>query len=221
MPRAVRVTLAVVLVVLLIGGPLGYSYFRHQQVRNLRVVRDGVLLRSGQLSRSGLERVLHDYGVKTVITLRDAYYADEAPPDADEEEFCKKENINYYRISPRKWWSPDGSVPAEEGVRTFWEVMDNPANFPVLIHCLAGIHRTGAFCAIYRMEYEGWTNEQAIGEMRALGYKDVEDEWDLLGYLEHYKPRSRRSKEEMTSPAPGERPVEGRPTARKHRPHNW
>ena len=68
--------------------------------------------------------------------------------------------------------------------------MDNPDNYPVLIHCFAGIHRTGAFCAIYRMEYEGWTNAEAIEELRACGYSNLDDEWDILGYLEQYR-RSR------------------------------
>ena len=69
--------------------------------------------------------------------------------------------------------------------------MDNPENFPVLIHCFAGIHRTGAFCAIYRMEYEHWTNERAIVEVKANGYNTLEDDWDILTYLERYRPRWR------------------------------
>jgi len=60
-----------------------------------------------------------------------------------------------------------------------------------LVHCFAGIHRTGAFCAIYRMEYEGWTNAGAIAEMKACGYNTLEDEWDVLGYIEKYQPRKK------------------------------
>jgi tyrosine-protein phosphatase SIW14 len=70
--------------------------------------------------------------------------------------------------------------------------MDNPDNYPVLVHCFGGIHRTGAYCAIYRMEYEHWSNAQAIAELRAGGYKDLDDEWDLLGYLEQYRPRGQQ-----------------------------
>src|SRR5260370_40138138 len=136
---------------------------------------------------------VHDYGIKPVITLRDSYYAKDLPPDLAEEEYCRAEEINYCRISPRTWWAPGGRLPAaEEGVGQFREIMDDPKNYPVLIHCFAGIHRTGAFCAIYRMEYEQWTNAQAIAEMRACGYKDLEDEWDLLVYLEQYQPHACR-----------------------------
>ena len=39
----------------------------------------------------------------------------------------------------------------------FLAVMDNRANYPVLVHCFAGIHRTGTMCAVFRMEYHGWS----------------------------------------------------------------
>jgi protein tyrosine/serine phosphatase len=193
MPRSLCYLFGVLILALLIAGPAGYAAYRPKHVRNLRVVRDGVLYRSGQLSLTGLRQVLHDHGIKTVVTLRDAATPGAAPPDRAEEEYCLAQEINYHRISPRTWWAPDGSVPAEEGVRRFREVMDDPRNYPVLIHCFAGLHRTGAYCAIYRMEYDRWINTKAIAEMRALGYRDIEDEWDLLGYLESYRPRWQQS----------------------------
>jgi protein tyrosine/serine phosphatase len=67
--------------------------------------------------------------------------------------------------------------------------MDDPANFPVLVHCFAGIHRTGAYVAVYRMEHDRWTNAEALDELRAFGYRNLDDEWDVLGYLEQYRPR--------------------------------
>jgi len=67
--------------------------------------------------------------------------------------------------------------------------MDNPANYPVLVHCFGGIHRAGAFTAIYRMEYEHWTNAEAMAEMKRCGYSTLDDEWDISTYLEKYRPR--------------------------------
>lgn len=189
MPRFLHYIFAILIAVLLIGGPLGYHWHCRAQIRNFHVVTDRVLFRSGQMSLDGLKRVVHDFGIRTVVTLRDSVSNNDPPPDLTEEEYCKKEEINYYRISPRNWWSADGSVPAEEGMRQFRAVMDDPKNYPVLIHCFAGIHRTGAFCAVYRMEYQHWTNSQAIEEMRRCGYHNIDDEWDLLGYLEQYTPR--------------------------------
>ena len=49
----------------------------------------------------------------------------------------------------------------------------------MLIHCFAGIHRTGVYCAVYRMDHDGWSNREAIAEMRALGYATLDDDLDV------------------------------------------
>lgn len=193
MPRTASFVLGSLVTLLVLGGPVFYWQHHQKHFRNFRVVREGVLYRSGQLSLPALKSVIHDYGIKTVVTFRDASEPGLAPPDLAEEKFCAAQEMNFVRISPRAWWSPDGAIPADEGVRAFRAVMDNPANHPVLIHCYAGLHRSGAFSAIYRMEYDHWTNGEAIAEMRANGYKDIEDEWDLLRYLEDYRSHRDRS----------------------------
>ena len=189
MPFFVRYCFGFLIAALVIGGPIGYAHYREKHFRNFRVVEDGVLYRGGQMSLSGLKRVIHDYGIKTVITLRDAYHPGDPPPDNAEEEYCTKEELNYFRIPPRKWWAPDGTVPAEKGVREFLRIMDDPANYPVLIHCFAGSHRTGAYCAVYRMEYQRWPDAGAIREVKDFGYNNLDEEWDILTFLEEYRPR--------------------------------
>jgi tyrosine-protein phosphatase SIW14 len=141
---------------------------------------------------SGLKRILHDYDIKTVVTLRDADVPGSPPPDAAEEDYCKKAEVNYIRITPRNWSAIDGSVPAAVGVKRFLAVLGQPANYPVLVHCFAGIHRTGAHVAVYRMEEEGWTNAQAIMELQVHGYFNIGQDFDLLDYLEHYRAKARR-----------------------------
>jgi tyrosine-protein phosphatase SIW14 len=192
MRRVLPYLFGTLIALLLVVGPVGYAHFRQGQCRNFRAVREGVLYRSGQMSLFALKCAVHDHGIRTVVTLRDAVYPNDPAPDLAEEEYCRAEGIHYCRISPRTWWAPIGPIPAEEGVRRFRQVMDNAANYPVLIHCFAGIHRTGAFCAVYRMEYERWNNARAIAELKANGYRDLEDEWDLLGFLEQYRPRWQR-----------------------------
>jgi tyrosine-protein phosphatase SIW14 len=197
MVRFGQLVLGLCVVVLLIGGPVGYAYYRQTNLRNFHAVREGVLYRSGQMTIAGLKSVVHDHGIKTVVSLRDSVYSNDPPPDLAEENYCLAEAIRYVRISPRSWWAPDGSIPAEIGVNRFLEVMDDPTNYPVLIHCFGGIHRTGAFCAVYRMDKQHWTNEQAIQELRAGGYKELTDDWDLLHFLKKYQPRWQRQRQEQ------------------------
>ncbi len=184
-----RWCMALLTVGVIVGGPAGYAAYRNANFRSFRVVTPGVLYRSGQLSQAGLERVLHDYGIRTVITLRDPAVSGKEP-DWGEEEFCRQRDLRYVRIAPQRWWSPDDSPPpADAGVRTFLKIMDDPANYPVLIHCFAGVHRTGAYVAVYRMEYAGWSNADALDELRAGGYRNLDVEPDVLGYLSNYRPR--------------------------------
>jgi protein tyrosine/serine phosphatase len=192
MPRPLAYAFAGLIVALLVGAPAGYAYVQQSHFRNFHEVKPEVLYRSGQLSLPGLKRILHDYDIKTVVTLRDAAVPGKTPPDAAEEKYCKEMELNYVRITPRTWSAPDGSVPAAEGVKRFLEVMRDPANYPVLIHCFAGIHRTGAHVAVYRMEFDGWSNAAAIAELQAHGYYNIDEERDLLDFLEYYSPSRSR-----------------------------
>ena len=46
-----------------------YLSYHNRSFRNFRVVEEGVLYRSGQLNVAGLSRIIHDYGIKTVVSL--------------------------------------------------------------------------------------------------------------------------------------------------------
>jgi len=186
MPQSLRVAFGLSIVAFIVGVPLWYLAYHSHCFRNFRVVEPGILYRSGQLNLAGLKRLIHDYGIKTVVSLRDG----EKTNDMEEEKYLSTETaLNFVRIPPRAWWASDGTIPAEIGLAQFRQVMDDPANYPVLVHCFAGIHRTGAFCAVRRMDYDGWTNEDAIQEMKNLGY--TIEHMDVLPYLRNYHPQTR------------------------------
>jgi protein tyrosine/serine phosphatase len=188
MPRWLHWIFAALVAALLVGGPMAYARYRHTQLRNFHVVREGVLYRSAQLSLDGLQRVLNDYAIKTVVTLRFAYRDGDLPPDLEEQEFCLGEGYNHFRLPVKQWSGPDGTVPNATNVAKFLEIMNDPKNFPVLVHCFAGKHRTGALCAVFRMEYDHWSNEEAMQELKMFGYDNLMEEADVLGYLANYRP---------------------------------
>jgi protein tyrosine/serine phosphatase len=45
--------------------------------------------------------------------------------------------------------------------KNFYKIMDNSDNYPVLIHCYHGTGRAEMYSALYRIEYEKFTNEAA------------------------------------------------------------
>jgi tyrosine-protein phosphatase SIW14 len=191
MLQILRVVLGLGIAAMITVVPIVYSHCSQSNLRNFHAVREGMLYRSGQMTLSGLQNVKHDFGIKTVVTLREVI--DPRDPDNIEETYCKSAGITHIRIPPREWYSASGKPPAEKGVKKFLEIMKDPKNYPVLVHCFAGIHRSGAFCAIYRMEVQHWSNARAIEELRDAGYGNIEDEWDVLSYLEDYLPSWKRS----------------------------
>jgi tyrosine-protein phosphatase SIW14 len=170
--------------------PLVYAAHRGTHFRNFRVVEEGVLYRSGQLTPTGLDRIVREKGIRTIVSLRAARTLGREPPDLWEEEFCAARGLRHVRIVPRVW-SPNesGDIPAEQAVAEFLAVLDRPENHPVLVHCFAGVHRTGTMCAIFRMEYHRWPFDRAVNEMELYGFDPVDRREHIEPFLRAYKPR--------------------------------
>lgn len=94
-------------------------------------------------------------GIRTVVNLR---------PGAAAEKHVGRADPEYVRIPVRT-----GS-PSYDDARRFFAVVDDPEKAPVLLHCYHGADRTGAFAALYRINRQGWTADEAIREMTGGGY---------------------------------------------------
>jgi tyrosine-protein phosphatase SIW14 len=190
--EGMRARLQIVLVLAVLGVviavPLCYAVHHNTHMRNFAVVEEGVLYRSGQLTPEALDQVVKERNIRTVVTLRSTRVIGKLPPDTWEEKYCESNGLKHVRIVPRVWGADEkGEVPAEQAVQEFLRVMDDPTNYPVLVHCFAGIHRTGMMCAVFRMEYRHWPVEKSINEMHFYGYEDLTE--DVEGYLRSYVPR--------------------------------
>jgi hypothetical protein len=80
--------------------------------------------------------------------------------------------VRYVLLKPDLIPLPYTRFQRPETIDDFLELMDDPDVYPVLIHCRAGLHRTGCLSAVYRMEYQGWTPAEAYEEMKAHGFGD-------------------------------------------------
>ena len=85
---------------------------------------------------------------------------------------CQRLGVRYVLIKPDVILRR--TVPRERpaAIDDFLNLMDDPDSYPVLIHCKAGLHRTGCLTAVYRMEYQGWSPGEAYSELKAHGFGD-------------------------------------------------
>ncbi len=186
---------------MLIVVPFFYYRWEYTHSKRLREVTAGRVYRSGQMTASGFEEAVDLYGIRTIINLQDEF------PDPDialgyftretikESELCRQLGVRYVFLGPdliSRKRIPHDRPPA---IDLFLELMDDPDIYPVLLHCRAGLHRTGVMVGVYRMEYEGWTRGEAIAEMKAHGF----GEWPcttandyITQYIESFKPGIRR-----------------------------
>jgi protein tyrosine phosphatase len=137
------------------------------------------MYRCGQLTVAGFKDAVDRYKLKAIVNLQDDY------PDPDvyksfwdrsivkEQQVCKDLGVKYLFISPDLRPRPEVPAKRPKAVEEFLKICDDPSNYPMVIHCRAGLHRTGVLAAIYRMEYQGWTVDEAFREMKDGGFGDT------------------------------------------------
>jgi hypothetical protein len=176
MANWVRWTLAGGVFLLVAVAPVVSYRYTYTYGKRLREVVPGRFYRSGQMTAEGFADAVARFHIRTILNVQD----DVPDPDVDrdfwsgrtvkESALCDRLGVRFVQISPDL--IPRRRIPGgrPEAIDKFLAVMDDEASYPVLLHCRAGLHRTGVLAAVYRMEYQGWTPAEAYREMKAHGF---------------------------------------------------
>jgi tyrosine-protein phosphatase SIW14 len=161
---------------LLIGVPIYHRYYGEPS--RFAVVQEGVLFRSAQPKLGEIDHLIDEAGVRTIIMARESV----SRQVEDEPDHARSRGVRvvHLPIESRK------PVP-DEYIQAFFNIVDDPANHPVLVHCSAGRHRTGLLCGLYRVERQGWTVDKAAEEMLSFD-PDMEPEREVLRQLRAHVP---------------------------------
>ena len=146
--------------------------------KRFAVVQADVLYRSAQPTTGQIGHLIDEIGLRTVLIVREG----SSRRIPDEVSYARGRGIDVVHI-PIKSRQP---VPDDQ-IEIFFRCVDSADSRPVLIHCSAGRHRTGYLCALYRIERQGWTVQQAIDEMLSFGF-NTESQAKVLEQLRNYKP---------------------------------
>lgn len=176
MSGVIRWSVAAALVVVIVVAPIFYFRFVYDTYKRLRVVEPGRVYRSGQMTAEGFTDAAQRYGLRTIINVQDEY----PDPNIDlsfwnkktikESELCRQLGVRYVHLMPTllpRHLIPEHRPPA---IDQLLSVLDDESNYPLLIHCHAGLHRTGLLTAIYHMEYQRWSQSQAFLDMKEQGF---------------------------------------------------
>src|SRR5436853_6583679 len=133
--------------------------FNHANVHIKNFGRTNVNYYRGAQPDSRDYPALAALGIKTVIDLtRDGR--------ADEPVLVKRAGMKFYRIP-----LTTSDRPPDASVAQFLKLVNDPANWPVFVHCQGGRHRTGVMTAVYRMTLDGWSADRAYQEMKQYHFE--------------------------------------------------
>ena len=135
---------------------------------NFETITDGKVYKSGVIPPDEIEDYVAKYHIKSIVDLRfpgtgDDVNNPEIPSEltAEKNAVAKIKGVTYFN-------NGSDQVPAQKNLEVFYKIMDNPANYPVLIHCYHGVGRAELYSALYRIEYEGWDKDKARTSTRFL-----------------------------------------------------
>lgn len=141
------------------------------EIPNFKQVNQNIY-RGGRPSAEGLLE-LQKLGIKTIINLEDNRSAVKT-----EQKNLKSYPINFISIPTASLWSPK-----DKNVDHILNLLKDPNNFPIYIHCQHGQDRTGLMIGLYRVFDEGWKPVDAYQEMLANGFHQIL--FMLNRYFEH------------------------------------
>ena len=147
-----------------------------QGIENFHQV-DQFVYRGAQPDSDGFA-LLAKMGVKTVVDLREA--------DArakQEEKLVKAAGMTFINI-PMTGLKP----PTDSQMDQVLGILENQGVGPVFVHCKRGADRTGAVIGAYRIDHDGWTNDRALAEAKALGMSPFQ--FPRASFIHEYRPRT-------------------------------
>ncbi len=165
---------------LLVLGILGgkYLYWAHIDKRFLAIT-EGTLYQSAAMPMDNLREKIEEKGIRTVIDLRSPRKLVDI-----ERAYLTELGVKFINVS-------SGQNPKDAVIDSFFEIMADKENLPVLIHCRHGMGRSVLLSAMYRIEFEGWPKERATRYafwQSGLGFEFLQS-GDKGRFIQNYTPR--------------------------------
>jgi len=138
-------------------------------VSGVKTVDEGALYRSARPT----DAMLQDAAAQGIATVLNLENDDEAI--AHEQQIVQGLGMTFISMPMSGFWKPDDAQ-----VDQIEQMMADPSNYPMLVHCLHGEDRTGLIVGLHRFEHQGVDAATAYQEMLDNNFHKA------LVFLNHY-----------------------------------
>ena len=145
-------------------------------IPNYHIV-DNRVHRGGFPKKTGFKVLKTHNRIKSILSLRG--FDDKSIAEHD---FALKNNLSFFSIPLSVY-----KQPTENNVKQFLNIVLNPDNQPVFVHCTSGRDRTGAMIALYRVVVYGWGPKEAYKEAKKLGFWPYKGKEALKTFIHQLK----------------------------------
>jgi Tyrosine phosphatase family len=148
---------------LLIATAAGLGYRQHKRYKHWAVHDPGMVYRSAWLDGEVFAEQIEKFQIRAVLNL--------CNPNELGEERCLSQRAAVKGAGAKLIELPmpatiDAGDPA---VQKFVDVLGDPNNYPLLVHCQHGVTRTAKVLSMYDILFRGETAEQSLAAMPLFG----------------------------------------------------
>lgn len=164
-PHSRRIAAVLLLAGLFAGG---YAYRQHHRYKHFAVHEPGKVYRCAWVDADVMGELVRTYHVKTVVNL---CRPGEMGPSraAEERQAVEAAGARLFEIP-----MPDTADPHDPRIEPHMDVLQNPANYPMIIHCQHGVNRTARTIAMYEVLVHHADGEAAVRKMPRFGRREYE-----------------------------------------------
>ena len=178
-----RVVVALVTLLVIAGACYGYIW-AEVQTYHFSLVDPHILYRCGNRGMREFNHAVKQSGARTIVSfVSDQELNDPAKPQFKQEaEYCRTHGIAQVRLPV-----PLGGWPTSDQILKFLNIVAEPANRPVLMHCAQGVRRTGLFMAAYQLSVMDRTPALAKERIMSFGHPPRDTD-DIRTFIDRYDP---------------------------------
>lgn len=171
---------AVMLIAVLAGA---YAYRQHHRYKHFAVHVPGKVYRSAWVEGEVFEELIARYHVKTVVNL--CYPGEMGKRDFEQRQAVARSGAKLIELPfpPNDTW--DLNYPS---VAEMERILDDPASYPIWIHCQHGRERTVKALAMYDIRKRHLTAKDSLEKMPLFG---MPHPWHVVVFAHNYESRLR------------------------------